>query len=120
MLITSLNLDAGFLPVFGARAQISKDQQQKAKKFAAKYLDYLVAHTNEIQMGRVDFAGSFIGLASLLKGSPDDLSRLTNLIDRVGRPGSDRGSAEPGGVEDRSQPVRSKTNRTSSAAGSPH
>jgi hypothetical protein len=94
LLITTMNVDAGFLPVFGARAQISKVQREDASKFAKGYLDYLIAHTNEIQVGRVDFGGCFIGMGSLLENSPDDLIRLTNLIQSLGWPPARKTSAE--------------------------
>ncbi|MEI8288312.1 MAG: hypothetical protein WCH99_02475 [Verrucomicrobiota bacterium] len=112
MLITSMNIDAGFLPVFGARAKLSKEQQEDAAKFARRYLDYLVAHTNEIHVGRPDFGGCFIGLAHVLQDSPDDLNRLTNMIQRLNWPQARKGTA--------AQPIRSETNSTSAATGSSH
>lgn len=112
MLVTAMNIDTGFLPVFGARAQLSKEQQDDAAKFAKGYLNYLVAHTNEIHVGRPDFGGCFIGLAHVLQDSPDDLNRLTNLIQSLNWPQARKGTA--------AQPIRSETNSTSAATGSRH
>jgi hypothetical protein len=84
VLITAINIDTGFLPVFRARAGISEAQRAEAEKFARNYLDYLIAHTNEVQVGGGDFAGCFAALGSLLEGSPDDQARLTNLVHSLG------------------------------------
>jgi hypothetical protein len=118
LLITTMNIDAGFLPVFGARTRIPEEQREQATKFAKGYLDYLIGHTNEIQVGRIDFGGCFIGLGQLLQGSPADLIRLTNLIQSLDWPQAHKDSAEPDGAANGSQPLRSETNSPPSAADS--
>jgi hypothetical protein len=118
LLMTTMNIDAGFLPVFGARAKISKEKRAQATKFARGYLDYLAAHTNEIAVGRLDFTGCFIGLGQLLEDSPEDMTRLTNLIQRLNWPHGHKDPADPGGPANRSLPVGPEPNRVSPAAGS--
>ena len=118
LLMTIMNIDAGFLPVFGARAQLPEEQREQARKFAKGYLDYLIGHTNEIQAGRIDFGGCFIGLGQLLQDSPTDLIRLTNLLQSLDWPQAHKRLAEPDGAANRSQSVRPGTNSTSAAAGS--
>jgi len=113
-----MNIDAGFLPVFGARTQIPEEQRKQARTFAKGYLDYLIGHTNEIPVGRIDFGGCFMGIGQLLEDSPADLIRLTNLVQSLDWPQARRGSAAPDGAANRSQPIRSETNSTSAAAGS--
>ena len=100
-----------FLPVFGARAQLTKEQQADATEFARGYLKYLVAHTNEIDARRPDIGGCFIGLAQILQDSPEDLNRLTNMIQNLNWPQARKSTA--------AQPIRSETNSTSAATGSP-
>jgi hypothetical protein len=117
LLMTTMNVDAGFLPVFGTRAQIPAEQQEEARTFAKGYLNYLIAHTNEIQVGRIDFSGCFIGIGELLRDSPSDLMRLTNLMQSLDWPRPHKGS-EQRGAANRSQPIRSDTNSISQAAGS--
>jgi hypothetical protein len=118
LLTTTMNIDAGFLPVFGARAQISQEQRDQAGRFAKGYLDYLIGHTNEIQVGRIDFGNCFIGLGQLLRDSPTELRRLTNLIQSLDWPQGHKGSAERDGAANRSQPIHPETNSTPAAAGS--
>lgn len=118
LLMTTMNVDAGFLPVFGAKAKISKEEQAQATKFARGYLDYLASHTNEIPAGRLDFTGCFIGLGQLLEDSPEDVTRLTNLIQRLNWPHGPKDPAEPSGPANRSLPVGPGSNRVSPTAGS--
>jgi len=118
LLMTTMNIDAGFLPVFGARARIPQEQRDEAVKFSKGYLDYLIGHTNEIPVGRIDYGSCFIGLGQLLQDSPSDLSRLTNLVQSLNWPQAHKGSAEPDGAANRSQPNRPETNSTPAAAGS--
>ncbi len=116
LLMTTMNIDAGFLPVFGARTQIPEEQREQARTFARGYLDYLIGHTNEIPVGRIDFGGCFMGIGQLLEDSPADLIRLTNLLQSLDWAQARRGSAD--GAANRFQPIRSEPNSTSAAAGS--
>ena len=82
MLLTTLNVDTGFLPEFQKRGKISKKQLEEATIFARNYLDYLAAHTNVIIVPRLDFNMAFYGLAGLLE-DPADVQRLQKLIESL-------------------------------------
>jgi hypothetical protein len=119
MLLTTLNVDTGFLPEFQKRGKISEKRLQEASAFARGYLDYLAAHTNVIVVPRLDYNMAFLGLADLLK-DPADLQRLQQLLESLNwnasKPATNGGGRS--GPTNGSQPIRPETNQPPSASGS--
>jgi len=117
MLLTTLNVDTGFLPEFQKRGKISEKQLDEANVFARNYLDYLASHTNIIVVPRVDYNMAFEGLTDLLK-DPADLKRLQQLLESLNWNASKSATNAGGanGPAQGSQPIRSDTNGASPAA----
>ncbi len=123
MLLSTLNVDTGFLPECQKRGKISEKQLEEASVFARNYLDYLVAHTNVIVVPRVDFNMALYGLADLLKDRAD-LERLNKLLESLNWPASKPSTKGGGqsGPANGTQPGRPETNgvsTTAPASGSP-
>jgi hypothetical protein len=122
MLLSTLNVDTGFLPEFQKRGKIPEKQLEEATVFARNYLDYLAAHTNLI-VPRLDYYMALDGLTDLLKDTAD-LQRLNQLLESLNWPASQPATNGVGqsGPANGSQTGRPKTNGTSTtapASGSP-